>query len=137
MRSREERETRTGRRGGREIAEQWRNATDVASERCRRRRTGRTIAKWEKCRGRGGETIRERERVMRSVMGGHGVLRENKGEWEITCAEVEDGRDVGWLVREGKVEGQQLCGCWARVGRVVETAARAGVGEGRLERVRV
>ena len=34
----------------------------------------------------------------------------------------------------GKEKGRQLCGCWARAGRVVETAARAGEEEGRLER---
>ena len=38
MRSREERETQTGGRGGREVAEQWRNATDVASERMQEKR---------------------------------------------------------------------------------------------------
>ena len=79
--------------------------------------------------------IRERERESDVVCDGRSRdAARNKGEWEITCVEVEDGRDVGQLVREGKVEGRQLCRCWARVGRVVETAARAGVGEGRLER---
>ena len=105
MRSREERGTRTGRRGRREIAEQWRNATDVASDRCRRSRTGRVMGEISRAIG---ETIREGGRESDAVCDGRsrGATGKYRGMGN-TCAEVEDGRDVGRLVRGGrKVEGQ-------------------------------
>ena len=35
---------------------------------------------------------------------------------------------------EGKVEGQQSCGCWAQAEGIVEAVARAGEGVKKLER---
>ena len=71
---------------------------------------------------------------MWSVMGVHGCAAEIRGMENIVRG--IGGRALrGAVGEEGEKEkGRQLCGCWARIRRVVGSAARAGEGDGRLER---